>query len=338
MAADVNPNAVAVPATIIPAMAALWWLLKRYEGHFVDARVFFSLVVGFFVGLLATFLELNLFLFPDADAMARVGVGASGSFILTVVGYAFFESGAKTMVLGLRRFRQRKDTPYYGMALGLGFGAMAALQFVALNLHVAQQRGAPYTVATGAAMVAVAVGALFAQGGAATFIGRGSARGELGKGWLVGGLLLMPSLGTYWMFWPYLGWGAGRYLTGILFPAVLSLGYGLGLLVIAQRRVLDPIVPPEIKEQVRRERRRRARQQRRERETGRSTAPAAGATAGAAGAAGAAAAGAAAGTTASRPTVASAAPPDGAGSSDDEELDVVAPDELHVVSQDGEEE
>lgn len=244
----VSPYLVAVFVTIVPAMGALWWFLKRYEGYFEDARVFFALVVGFFTGLFATFLEFNVFRFWEPI------YGTAASFVLTVVGYAFFETGAKVVVLGLKRFRQRKDTPYYGTALGLGFGAMAALQFVAVNLAVATQEGNAYRLLPAATMIAVPLGAVFVHGAAGAYVGQGSASGNLAKGWIVGALLQMPVLGAYWLF--LYGGSIGQGNAVLVFPAVLSLAYGLFLLGIAQKRVLDPIVPPEIKAQVRREKRR----------------------------------------------------------------------------------
>ena len=49
---------VASVVTIIPALGFLFYLLNRYEGYFEDARVFFSLTVGFFVGMFANLIPL----------------------------------------------------------------------------------------------------------------------------------------------------------------------------------------------------------------------------------------------------------------------------------------
>src|SRR5205085_1980466 len=130
-AAMVSPTLLAVPVTIVPAMGLLWLMLHRYEGYFEDARVFFSLVAGFFVGIVVAFLESQ---FDFAGTASLQAYGTLPAFILFVAGYAFLEAGAKTAVLGLSRFRKRKDTPYYAASFGLGFGAMVALAFVGVSL------------------------------------------------------------------------------------------------------------------------------------------------------------------------------------------------------------
>jgi hypothetical protein len=101
----------------------------------------------------------------------------------------------------------------------------------------------------GAALVFM-VGLLLAHGAAAVFVGRGSASGKLWKGVIQGALTLVPAYGIAW-FW---------HQNGIqLVPALASLGYGALLTYMAQTRILDTIVPPEIRDQVRRERRRELR-------------------------------------------------------------------------------
>lgn len=262
----VNPVLLAAPVTILPAVAALWYLLKRYEDYFEDARVFLSLTLGFFLGLLAIAMEVTVFPFQDPRFVQAMGEGSA--FVFFTLGYAFFETGAKVAVLGSKRFRGKKDAPYYGAAMGLGMGAMMALGFVALNLNASEAlvatrnataAGAPglggYSVPSFLAMASVPLGAVFVHGAAGVYVGKYTGEGRLWKGWVVGTLLQFPVLGAYWLFWPSIGQGS----VVVLFPAVMSLAYGLGLLAFARTRVLDTIVPQHIRDQVRRERRRAAR-------------------------------------------------------------------------------
>ncbi len=263
-----NPVLIAAPIAILPAAAALWYLLKRYEGYFDDARVFLSLTFGFFAGLVAIFLELALFPFQDPTFQAQVGVGTA--FLMFVIGYALFETACKLVVLGTARFRGRRDTPYYGASLGLGMGSMMALGFIALNLNAVDAVAAALNATSNGTirpdqvqyqtipfitMIAVPLGAVFAHGGAGAFVGRYVAKGNLWKGWLVGAALQAPALMSFALFWPTIGvgyeanWG----------PAVISVGYGIGLMAIARSKVLDHVVPPEIKDKLRRAQRREAR-------------------------------------------------------------------------------
>ncbi len=270
-----NPVLIAAPLAILPAAAALWYLLKRYEGYFDDGRVFLSLTFGFFAGLVAIFLELALFPFQDETFKAQVGAGTA--FLMFVFGYAMFETACKLVVLGMSRFRGRKDTPYYGAALGLGMGSMMALGFIALNLNqvpfIAEQLNTTsnqtilpsdvsYQALPFIAMLLVPLGLVFAHGGSGAFVGRYVAKGELWKGWAVGAALQAPGLMALALFWPSIGIG---YETNIV-PGLIAMGYGLGLMAIARSKILDHVVPAEIKDKLRRAQRREARAARRDEE------------------------------------------------------------------------
>ncbi len=249
----VSPVLLAAPVTILPAVAALWYLLKRYEDYFEDARVFLSLTLGFFLGLLAIALEVTAFPFQDPEFVAAMGEATA--FVFFVAGYALFETAAKVAVLGSRWFRGKKDAPYYGAAMGLGMGAMMALGFVALNVNATEVLGVEYGVSSFLTMASVPLGAVFVHGAVGVYVGKGTGEGRLWRAWFVGALLQMPVLVAYWLFWPSIGRGDAV----VLFPALLSLAYGVGLLWFARARVLDLVVPQHIRDQLRRERRRAAR-------------------------------------------------------------------------------
>jgi hypothetical protein len=242
---------VAAVATILPALGLLFYLLNRYEGYFEDARVFFSLIVGFFVGLVVAFLEAVLFAF-NSDSFVE-SAGWASALVLFVAGYAFLESAAKTIVLGTEKFRKRKDTPYYGAALGIGFGAMIALQAVARGLS---QTGLLERAVDGqwvlafALVILSACGTVLAAGATGVWIGRQAANGLLWRGLLHGALLTMPTLACLFFFRP----------APAIVPALASFAYGLGLVYYTQRNILDKVVPPEIRDLVLKERRRAERE------------------------------------------------------------------------------
>ena len=245
---------VAATATIIPALGFLWYLLGRYEGYFEDARVFFSLVVGFFAGLVVAFLEAAAFPFNSEEFVLSAGWGTA--FLLFVGGYALVESAAKTIVLGTAKFRKRKDTPYYGAALGIGFGAMVALQSVALGFTRIGEVGWHWdlaTVAIAAFVLMLAYGNLLVQGAVGVWVGRGASDGRLWRGMAHGALLHMPLLVFLWV-------ARLEGLFTISLAAVGAMVYGLGLVYYTQRNVLDKVVPPEIRDLVAKERRRAERE------------------------------------------------------------------------------
>ena len=251
-----NPVLLAATVTIGPAIAALWYLLKRYEDYFEDARVFLALVFGFFGGMFAIFMELAAFAIDPWSGIAAL--------LFVVGGYAFFETGVKTMVLGSKRFRNRKDTPYYGAALGLGFGAMMALGIVAVNLNAVEANAVfynrtveqlSYGPASFLAMVLVPIGMIFVHGAAGVHIGNAVTKGKLVQGWGIGTLIQAPALFAFAMVYPSIGLGgavAGRQW----FFAISTPLYGLWLMNSARVNVLDTIVPQYIKDQVRRDKRR----------------------------------------------------------------------------------
>lgn len=249
-----NPLLIAAPVAILPAMGALWLHLRRYEGYFEDARVFFALIAGFFAGIVGTYLEQALFPFGDQAFLDEMGPAASFSFF--VFGYAVFEAGAMIIVLGLKRFRTRKDTPYYGSALGLGYAAIASLVFLGAALGSAGKEGrAPYGVWTFLVLAAVPIGSIFAHAAAGVVAGVGSAAGRLASGWIKAALVLVPTTMAAWMYLPWIGYGD----KAAIIPALLSLTWGLASYIWVQVKILDTIVPQEIRDQVRRERRRQAR-------------------------------------------------------------------------------
>lgn len=247
----VSAQLVASILVVLPAMALLFWVLRRYEGYFEQNRLFFALTLGIFTGLGARLAELALFQFESEATLQQTG--AIFSLLYTVAGYGLLEALANQAMLGLRKFRGRKDTPYYGAALGVGFGAMWSLQFATFILKPSLEPALVLLPATAGKLVeAIAFGAgmVLAHAAAAIWVGQGSGDGKLWRGAALGAFWLMPALAIYWFI--------VRVSPGLL-PALALLGYGLLALQQAQKRVLEPIVPPEIRDLVRKERRRAAR-------------------------------------------------------------------------------
>lgn len=248
---------VASVVTIIPALGFLFYLLNRYEGYFEDARVFFSLTVGFFVGMVVAFLETVAFRFGSTEFIQTAGLATA--FFFYVAGNAFVEAAAKTAVLGTAKFRKRKDTPYYGAALGIGFGAMVALMEVARRFTLIDELGWAFDGATATVVVLVlafAFAAILAHGAGGVWVGKGSADGKLWRGMGQGSLVQMPVLA-----FAFVGTFEGRW-TAIV-AAAASVAYAIVIVLYTQRHILDKVVPPEIRDMVLKERRREARREER---------------------------------------------------------------------------
>lgn len=238
-------------------MGALWFLLHRYEGYFEDAKVFMNLVFGFFAGLFASAFETFAFGFGTPEFAA--GAGIATAFIFYVAGLPFFENGIKAAIMGLKTNRNRKDTPYYGAAFGLGFGAILGMMHIALNVNRVGGIEA-YNLGSFLAMVSMPIGAIFVQGATAVWVAQGVVDGKMWKGWGYATLLMIPMYLAFWLGIPQPG-----ELGVPLLPGLFCIVYGPTLMVFAQTRILDHVVPPEIKAQLARERRRAARQEERDR-------------------------------------------------------------------------
>jgi len=93
---------------IIPALILLFISLKGYEGYYKDKTVFITFIAGLILGVIIVIIEAY---------SALIGV-------LFIILFPIIEQLSKTIVLNLPRFQGKKETPIYGLSLGLGFGSI----------------------------------------------------------------------------------------------------------------------------------------------------------------------------------------------------------------------
>lgn len=233
----VSPFLVGVLSGFVPAMGLLYLVLNRYEGFFDERRVFRMLLVGMFVGTLVTIGEW---------VFATEALPFAWAVLFAGLGFAVLEAAVKTAVLNSRRFRGRKDTPYYGAAFGLGFGASAALLVSARSASLSFAAvDSPATYVFYAILLQLVVGAIIMHAVTAVLIGQSTAQGIAFVGLARAVMAQLPfavlALAIYYWQNPY----------SIAVPTV-ALVYAVGALVLTVRRVLDPIVPEELAREVRR--------------------------------------------------------------------------------------
>lgn len=94
---------------IIPALAIMFISLKGYEGYYKDKSIFLSFVMGIILGVIV--------------AVVRLIINPQPFLIVFIIIFAFFEQLIKTIVLNIGRLQYKKETPVYGLSLGLGFGS-----------------------------------------------------------------------------------------------------------------------------------------------------------------------------------------------------------------------
>jgi hypothetical protein len=244
---------------VIPSAAVVWFLLGRYEGHFEDNRLFFAMGAGIFSAIVIRFLEVNAFAFDNLRLIQPSGEITSGtlvySFAYTTFGFALLEALGMTAILGFKKFRMRKDSAYYGAALGLSFGAMWSLSFVSSWIvrdgsgHLITES---WAILYDAFLLFLGFGLALAHGAAGTWIGREAGAGKLMRCVTMGTVWLAIALACSWLFVQ-----SHDQVT----PALSCLAWGVFALYWADKRILQVIVPPEIRDMIRKERRRERRRQ-----------------------------------------------------------------------------
>jgi hypothetical protein len=249
---------VAALGIFLPAAALVWFLLGRYEGYFEDNRLFFAMGAGLFAALVLRFLEVKFFGFDQPYVIqGNYGPYTSGtlvySFAYTAVGYGLLEAMGMTAILGFSKFRMRKDSAYYGTALGIAFGAMWATEFVSAGIWTDGQGHMvtdSFHVVDDALLVLLGMGIGLAHAAAGTYVGRECGAGKLARAGLFGTLWLAPAFALQWCWLN----APQREVA-----AIACLAWGIVGLVIADRKVLQVIVPPEVRDQMGKQRRRERR-------------------------------------------------------------------------------
>ena len=103
-----DANTIIAIINFIPAAFLLYIILGKYEGYFKDNKAFFSLIIGLGIGMgtgiFSLYFPLNVFLWT----LAFIG-------LIDLI---------KLTILIQKPFRLNHDTTFYGMALGIGIGAM----------------------------------------------------------------------------------------------------------------------------------------------------------------------------------------------------------------------
>lgn len=131
-------NFIGTIICFVPAIAILYFVLDKYEGCYKEQKIFLSLLIGFFLGLISAIMEMFGFftLIPKIEIIEGVRyVIYSPYIILSIFTIALFQNGIKSLILSLERFRQSTETVFYGASLGLGFGALYSFVVFATQFH-----------------------------------------------------------------------------------------------------------------------------------------------------------------------------------------------------------
>jgi len=113
---------------IVPALLILYYVLNTYEDYLKDSTLYAFFAGGMILGMVSfvlhAFIDQQIFDFLDM------------SLLIYVVAFAVFEELTKYIILYLKWFRGKYSTTYYGLSLGLGFGATSIIAIVYRDLYV----------------------------------------------------------------------------------------------------------------------------------------------------------------------------------------------------------
>jgi hypothetical protein len=167
---DVLPQA-SLFLGVIPALMLLYITIKGYEGFYKDKVMFLTFVAGIIMGFIA--------------ALAQSITYAAA--IVFVVLLSFFDQLFKTIILNIGRLQENRETPIYGLSLGLGFGSsFTPFMIIAISSLGISNTNVLLTAGAGS------IGIILFHGATGSYIGYGIYQGKLMKHLLIAILLQLP--------------------------------------------------------------------------------------------------------------------------------------------------
>jgi hypothetical protein len=151
-----------------PALALMYWTLKDYtypaveKPFFDDRRLFGLLAVGMVLGV----------------GLYAVQQYFPIEMVLYALLFAIIYEIVKLMVLNLKRFSRKLDTPFYGLTIGLGMGAMVAVGYVWSSLITMAIGGISPNLRDYAVLIILAVQLCLLNGATGAIIGVGVTKGQ----------------------------------------------------------------------------------------------------------------------------------------------------------------
>ena len=154
---------------IAPALAVMYWSVRRFDIPFTryrlfdDRRMFGGLAVGLIFGAIAAFVEVN-------------SPGGVLGTVLALVAFYVFEESFKMVWLNRKNYRGRFDTTFYGVSVGVGIAAMLVVATI-LN-YAARSSTTWYTPENLVLFVLYAISLNLIHADTGVVIGFGASRGE----------------------------------------------------------------------------------------------------------------------------------------------------------------
>jgi|APFre7841882724_1041349.scaffolds.fasta_scaffold11802_5 hypothetical protein len=153
---------------IAPALALMYWTLKGYtypavEKPFFDDRKIF--------GLLAVGMVLGVGIFTVQQYFPL-------EMVLYALLFAVVYELVKLLVLNLKRFSRKLDTPFYGLVIGLGMGSTVAFGYAWSVILTLASAGEVPNLRDYAILVVLGVQLCLLNGSTGAVIGIGVTKGQ----------------------------------------------------------------------------------------------------------------------------------------------------------------
>ncbi len=241
MAATQVDFGVALILGMAPSLALLWWSIRRFDIPFTeyrlfdDRKLFGSFAVGMIFGVLVSYLRL---LIDVSDFLSALLI-----FLLLILVEELF----KVVYLNRRGYRERFDTTFYGLSLGLGASSTAVVATVVWAALPQLYQLVGFSVL---ALYSANLAVVNADTGA--LIGFGSSRGDLWGSLWKALVVRYVHAGLLFVFLV-----AGPYVPDVLVFITLVIGLAFALLIYhyVYSIVLPGTLPQEIRREMRREKR-----------------------------------------------------------------------------------
>ncbi len=237
---------VALALGIAPALVLLWFSLRRFDRPYVDRtlfddrRVFGGLAVGMVFGVVASVLNLSIYVTDLAGSIALLA------------GVLFFEELFKVVYMNRRGYRERFDTTFYGVPIGVGVAATSVVATVVWVVGDALYSGV--VVLPLMVLFSITLSLVHADSGA--LIGFGASRGDLWGGFRKG---LAVRYAHIALMSPFILLSGQAASPEILIPALLGLLSSIAFAMIVYDYVYRVVLPGTLPEDLRRELRREKR-------------------------------------------------------------------------------
>ena len=183
---------------IIPALALVYLIIRKWTGQFQEKLVFLLFVFGIISGFTIIFVEFYI---------------GFTTLIEYVIIFRFIEIMGKTIILNIPRFQEKQHTVLYGLVLGLGFGSIYPPVSLLLVNSIDVSLVHVISILVGS------LGMLLIQGSTGAFIGFGVFKRKL-LIFLTGSLVIQIVI-QYLLFSLPLSWTWILIIAGILLYSIV---------------------------------------------------------------------------------------------------------------------